>query len=63
VSQRRLVLRAHVKITDAIAAGNDEGAQRAARRHLDESQAYLLARNPNAIVRITGRTERFGSGR
>lgn len=38
VRSRRLVLRSHVKVTEAIAAGNGDLAQRTARRHLDESQ-------------------------
>lgn len=60
VKNRRLVLRAHVKITEAIAAGNEEAAHKAARRHLDESQTYLLAREPEATVSITGPTPRAG---
>ena len=54
VKARRGVLRAHVRITEAIEAGNGELAHRYARRHLDESQTYLLARNPNTPVNITG---------
>ena len=63
VKARRQVLRAHVRITDAIGAGDEETVHRIARRHLAESQAYLLARDPDKVVRITGRTERFGAGR
>lgn len=63
VKARRLVLRSHVKITDAIAAGNEDAAHRAARRHLDESQTYLLARDPNVTVNITGTSSRFGGFR
>jgi DNA-binding FadR family transcriptional regulator len=54
VKSRRTVLRAHVRITDAIEAGNEEAAHKAVRRHLDESQTYLLARDPNMRVSITG---------
>ncbi|MCU1380774.1 MAG: transcriptional regulatory protein (FadR family) [Acidimicrobiales bacterium] len=63
VKSRRLVLRAHVKITEAIEAGNEEVAQRAVRRHLDESQTYLLARDPDMRVVITEPTQRFGGFR
>ncbi|MCU1374507.1 MAG: transcriptional regulatory protein (FadR family) [Actinomycetia bacterium] len=63
VKDRRLVLRAHVKITEAIEAGNEEVATRAARRHLDESQTYLLARDPETVVSITGPSQRFGAFR
>ena len=54
VKSRRNVLRAHVRVTDAIEAGNDDAAAKAARRHLDESQTYLLARDPDLRVSITG---------
>lgn len=57
---RRLVSRAHMKITDAIACGNADVAQRLARRHLDESQTYLLASSPALLVNITGPTDRVG---
>jgi GntR family transcriptional regulator, transcriptional repressor for pyruvate dehydrogenase complex len=63
VKARRLVLRAHVKITDAIAAGNEELAHRSARHHLDEAQTYLLARDPETTVNITGSPQRFGAFR
>ncbi|MCU1374157.1 MAG: GntR family transcriptional regulator, partial [Actinomycetia bacterium] len=46
------VLKAHVQITEAIAAGNAPAAARRARRHLDESQAYLLAQAPDARVNV-----------
>jgi GntR family transcriptional repressor for pyruvate dehydrogenase complex len=59
VAARRLVLRAHVKITDAIDAGNEKVAHRTARRHLEESQAYLLVRNPDVRVSITGPAHSF----
>lgn len=54
LKSRRSVLKAHVRITDAIDAGNEEAAHKAVRRHLDESQTYLLARDPNQRVGITG---------
>ena len=54
VKSRRTVLRAHVRITEAIESGNEEAAHKAVRRHLDESQTYLLARDPNQRVSITG---------
>jgi GntR family transcriptional regulator, transcriptional repressor for pyruvate dehydrogenase complex len=57
VKARRMVLRAHVRVTDAIENGNEEAAHKAARRHLDESQTYLLARNPDLRVNITGSTQ------
>lgn len=60
---RRMVLKAHVRITEAIAAGNAETAQRIAHRHLSESQSYLLARDPNLTVNITGPTRRVGAFR
>jgi GntR family transcriptional regulator, transcriptional repressor for pyruvate dehydrogenase complex len=53
VRSRRSVLRAHVRITEVIESGNEEAAQRAARKHLDESQTYLLARDPGKRVNIT----------
>jgi DNA-binding FadR family transcriptional regulator len=46
------VLKAHVQITEAIAAGNAQAAARRARRHLDESQAYLLAQAPDTRVNV-----------
>jgi DNA-binding FadR family transcriptional regulator len=54
VKARRTVLRAHVRVTEAIENGNEEAAHKASRRHLDESQTYLLARNPDLRVNITG---------
>lgn len=51
---RRAVLKSHVKVTDAIEAGNEERAHRVSRRHLDEAQAYLLAKEPAMRVSITG---------
>jgi DNA-binding FadR family transcriptional regulator len=50
---RHQVLKAHVRITEAIAAGNADVAHRAAARHLDQSQTYLLARNPDQRVDVT----------
>lgn len=57
---RQLALRAHMKITEAIASGNPDAAQRHARRHLHESQTYILARSPGLVVNITGPTDRVG---
>jgi GntR family transcriptional repressor for pyruvate dehydrogenase complex len=57
---RRLVLGAHVKITEAIASGHADAAQRLAHHHLDESQTYLLARYPALVVNITGLTDQVG---
>jgi GntR family transcriptional regulator, transcriptional repressor for pyruvate dehydrogenase complex len=54
VKLRKLVLRAHARLTDAIAAGNRELAHRTARKHLDESQRYVLATNGGHRVNITG---------
>ena len=63
VKSRRLVLRAHVRITEAIEAGTGDVAHTRARRHLDESQTYLLAKDPNLTVKITGPSNRFGGFR
>ena len=63
VKSRRLVLRAHVDVTEAIEDGNEERAHRVARRHLDESQTYLLAKDADARVNITGTPQQFGSFR
>jgi DNA-binding FadR family transcriptional regulator len=63
VKARRLVLRAHVKVTEAIESGNEEVAHRAAHRHLDESQTYLLARDPETTVSITGPSHGSGAFR
>jgi GntR family transcriptional regulator, transcriptional repressor for pyruvate dehydrogenase complex len=60
VKLRRLVLRAHVHITEAIEAGNPEAASRAARRHLDESQTYLLARDSKKRINTSGLRKQFG---
>jgi GntR family transcriptional regulator, transcriptional repressor for pyruvate dehydrogenase complex len=54
VKLRKLVLRAHARLTDAIDAGNRELAHRTARKHLDESQRYVLATNAHHGVNITG---------
>jgi GntR family transcriptional regulator, transcriptional repressor for pyruvate dehydrogenase complex len=54
VKLRKLVLRAHARLTDAIDAGNRELAHRSARKHLDESQRYVLATNGGHRVNITG---------
>jgi DNA-binding FadR family transcriptional regulator len=54
VKLRRLVLKAHVRITEAIDAGNAEVAHRNVRRHLDESQTYLLTDEPDKRINITG---------
>lgn len=51
---RRLVLRAHVRMTEAIEAGNAEAVLRAARRHLDESQTYLLTSDPHKRINTSG---------
>jgi GntR family transcriptional regulator, transcriptional repressor for pyruvate dehydrogenase complex len=52
--RRRMVLRAHVRLTDAIEAGNRELTYRLARRHLGESQRYVLASGGRQRVNITG---------
>jgi DNA-binding FadR family transcriptional regulator len=39
---RRSALRAHEKLTAAIAAGNADGAAQLARRHLDATQAFTM---------------------
>jgi GntR family transcriptional repressor for pyruvate dehydrogenase complex len=54
VKLRKLVLRAHARLTDAIDAGNRELAHRTARKHLDESQRYVLASDGGRRVNITG---------
>jgi GntR family transcriptional regulator, transcriptional repressor for pyruvate dehydrogenase complex len=54
VKLRKLVLRAHARLTDAIDAGNPELAHRTARKHLDESQRYVLASDTSHRVNITG---------
>lgn len=58
VKARRAVLKAHVKVTDAIEAGNEELAHRVSRRHLDEAQTYLLAKDPAMRVSTTGTGDR-----
>jgi DNA-binding FadR family transcriptional regulator len=60
VKLRRLVLRAHVRMTEAIEAGNAEVAHRAASRHLEESQTYLLTADPNRRVNVTGMGKYLG---
>jgi len=54
VKLRKLVLRAHARLTDAIDAGNRELSHRTARKHLNESQRYVLASNTGHRVNITG---------
>jgi len=57
---RQQVLKTHVRITEAIAAGNADAAHRIARRHLDESQTYLLAKDPNKRVNVTSANIHLG---
>jgi GntR family transcriptional regulator, transcriptional repressor for pyruvate dehydrogenase complex len=57
VELRKLVVAAHVNITRAIRAGDAEGAEKATRHHLEQSQAYLLEHagsEPLAIARLRG---------
>lgn len=54
VKLRRLSLRAHARLTDAIEAGNADAAHRIAGKHLDETQAFLLSRGASQRVSITG---------
>jgi GntR family transcriptional repressor for pyruvate dehydrogenase complex len=56
---RQQVLKAHVRVTEHIAAGNAEAAHRAAARHLDETQTYLLARDPDQRVAVTSPGQPF----
>jgi GntR family transcriptional regulator, transcriptional repressor for pyruvate dehydrogenase complex len=51
--QPQPVLDAHVRITELIAAGDVEGANRATTRHLEGSRAYLMARDPERAVNVT----------
>lgn len=60
VKLRRLVLRAHVRMTESIEAGNADVVHRAARRHLDESQTYLLTADPDKRINITGLRKYLG---
>jgi DNA-binding FadR family transcriptional regulator len=50
---RRLVLRAHARLTDAIDRGDGDLAHRTALKHLEEAQSYVLARNGDRRVHIT----------
>lgn len=53
VGLRRLVLRAHARLIDAIDRGDADLTHRTALKHLGESQSYVLAANGSRRVNIT----------
>lgn len=50
ISKRRIALRVHTKITDAIASGDAERARKLAARHVADTQTYLLAGDPEQRI-------------
>lgn len=54
IKLRRLVLKAHIRITDAIDKGAEDAAHNASRKHIDEAQSYVLSTSGNERVNITG---------
>ena len=50
MNKRRIALSVHTKMTDAIDAGDTERARRLAARHLSDTQAYLLAGDPEQRI-------------
>ena len=49
-AQRRAVLNTHIKLTEAIAAGEVERARRLATRHVAETQTYVTSQNPDQRI-------------
>lgn len=62
VNLREAVLKAHIRITDAIDSGDEAAAHRASRKHIEEAQAYVLINNGNQRVNITGLRSRLAPG-
>lgn len=50
MTKRRIALSTHTKMTDAIEAGDGERARKLAARHLSDTQAYLLAGDPQQRI-------------
>ena len=50
LSRRRIALRVHTKIVDAIEAGDAERARTLAARHVADTQTYLLAGDPEQRI-------------
>jgi DNA-binding FadR family transcriptional regulator len=62
VKLRKLVVKAHVRITDAIDAGNENAAHKASREHIAEAQSYVLSARGQERVNITGLRSRLAPG-
>jgi GntR family transcriptional regulator, transcriptional repressor for pyruvate dehydrogenase complex len=50
LAERRAVLASHVKLTQAIEAGDSERARRLASRHVSNTQAYVVADAPDQRI-------------
>ncbi|MFZ0833199.1 MAG: FCD domain-containing protein [Mycobacterium sp.] len=50
MSKRRIALKVHNKITDAIEAGESDRARRLTARHLAETQTYFMAGDPEQRI-------------
>ncbi len=50
MGKRRIALRVHTKIVDAIEAGDAERARKLAARHVADTQTYLLAGDPEQRI-------------
>ncbi len=50
ISRRRIALGVHIKITDAIEAGDADRARKLAARHVADTQTYLLAGDPEQRI-------------
>lgn len=61
VERRDEVVAAHGAITTAIAAGDGEAAEKASRRHLEQTQQFLLATEANEPVATARVRGRYGS--
>jgi GntR family transcriptional repressor for pyruvate dehydrogenase complex len=59
---RQAVLKAHLRLTDAIDSGNPDVAHRTARKHLDQAQSYVLSTNGTQRVNTTGLRSRLAPG-
>jgi DNA-binding GntR family transcriptional regulator len=54
VPAREAVLRTHIRITEAIEAGDGARAGRLVARHLHESQRYVLAGGKRQLITVEG---------
>jgi DNA-binding GntR family transcriptional regulator len=50
ISKRRIALGIHNKIADAIEAGDAERARKLSARHIDDTQSFFLAADPEQRI-------------